>query len=77
MGCLQDNTLWTFILYIIDLIMEHIYMHIPVGKWSIDLQTKMSNLCIGRRLLEPNVATPLCVVVAVLRELPSRVPSGG
>jgi hypothetical protein len=37
----------------------------------------MSNLCIGRRLLEPNVATPLCVVVAVLRELPSRVPSGG
>jgi hypothetical protein len=37
MGCLQDNTLWTFILYIIDLIMEHIYMHIPVGTWSIDL----------------------------------------
>jgi hypothetical protein len=37
MGCLQDNTLWTFILYIIVLIMEHIYMHIPVGKWSIDL----------------------------------------
>ena len=77
MGCLQDNTLWTFILYIIDLIMEHIYMHIPIGKWSIDLQKKMSNLCTGRRLLEPNIATPLYVAVAVLRELPSRVPSGG
>ena len=24
-------------LYIIDFIMEHIYMRIPVGKWSIDL----------------------------------------
>jgi hypothetical protein len=26
-----------FIIYIIDLIMEHIYMRIPVVKWSIDL----------------------------------------
>jgi hypothetical protein len=24
-------------LYIIDFLMEHIYMRIPVGKWSIDL----------------------------------------
>ena len=37
MGCLQDDTLCTFILYIMDLIMEHIYVRIPVGKWSIDL----------------------------------------
>jgi len=36
--------------------MEHIYMRIPVGKWSIDLQKK-SNLCIGMCLLEPNVDT--------------------
>ena len=52
----------TFILYIIDLIMEHIYMRITVGKWSIDLYKKLSNLCIGTCLLEPivqNVATPL------------------
>ena len=38
--------------------MEHIYMRIPVGKWSIDLKNK-SNLCICTCLLEPNVATPL------------------
>jgi hypothetical protein len=34
-NCLQDNSLCTFIF--IDLIMEHIYMRIPIGKWSIDL----------------------------------------
>ena len=33
--------------------MEHIYMCIPVGKWSID------KLCIDTCLLDPNVATPL------------------
>ena len=32
-----------------------IYMGIPVGKWSIDLYNKMSNLCIGTCLLEPNI----------------------
>ena len=39
--------------------MEHIYMRIPVRKWSIDLKKKTfwSNLCKGTRLLEPNVAT--------------------
>jgi len=38
MGCLQDNSLCTFILlYIIDLIMEHMYVRIPVGKCRIDL----------------------------------------
>jgi hypothetical protein len=40
MGCLQDDTLCTFILYIIDLIMEHIYVRIPVGKWNIVLKKK-------------------------------------
>jgi hypothetical protein len=30
-------------------------MGIPVGKWSIDLYNKMSNLCIGTCLLEPNI----------------------
>ena len=41
--------------------MEHIYMRIPVGKWSID--SFFSNLCIfiGTCLLEPNVATLLVV----------------
>jgi hypothetical protein len=41
MGCLQDNSLWTFIVYNIpgvDLIMEYIYMRIAVRKWSIDLK---------------------------------------
>ena len=46
MGCLQDNSLWTFILYNffcilytgVDLIMEYIYMRIAVRKWSIDLK---------------------------------------
>ena len=38
MGCLQDNSLCTFILlYIIDLIMEHMYVSNPVGKCRIDL----------------------------------------
>ena len=32
MGCLQDNSLYNYIIYIIDLIMEHINMRIPVGK---------------------------------------------
>ena len=41
--------------------MEHIYMRIPVRKWSIDLKKNFlgSNSCKGTRLLEPNVATPL------------------
>ena len=42
--------------------MEHIYMRIPVRKWSIDLKIFfffLSNSCKGTRLLEPNVATPL------------------
>jgi hypothetical protein len=65
MGCLHDNTLCTFILYIIDLIMEHVC----VFQWesgALIYKTKLSNKCIGTRLLEPNVATPLYVVVAVL-----------
>jgi len=32
LGCLQDNTLCTFILYTIDLIMEHIYMRYSIRK---------------------------------------------
>jgi hypothetical protein len=36
----EDNVLGYFlvvyIIYIIDLNMEHIYMRIPVGKWSIN-----------------------------------------
>ena len=35
MRCLRDNSL--YIVYVMDLIMEHIYMYIPVGKWSVDL----------------------------------------
>jgi hypothetical protein len=38
-------------------------MRILVGKWSIDLLKKLSNLCIGTCLLEPNVATPLALAV--------------
>ena len=34
-------------------------MIIPVGKWCIDLYKKLSYLCIGTCLLEPNVATRL------------------
>jgi len=29
--------LYIYIIYIIDLTMQHVYMRIPVGKWSIDL----------------------------------------
>ena len=61
MGCLQDNSRSVHLYYIhyIYLNMEHIYMRIPVRKWSIDLKKKpfWSNLCKGTRLLEPNVAT--------------------
>jgi hypothetical protein len=61
MGCLQDNSRSVHLYYIhyIYLNMEHIYMRIPVRKWSIDLKKKTfwSNLCKGTRLLEPNVAT--------------------
>jgi len=32
--------MYIYIIYIIDLIMEHIYMRIQVGKWSIDLLKK-------------------------------------
>ena len=42
--------------------MEHIYMLIPVRKWSTDLKKKIFFCQIhskGTRLLEPNVATPL------------------
>jgi len=31
------SNLYIYIIYIIDLIIEHIYMPIPVGKCSIDL----------------------------------------
>jgi len=31
------SNMYTYIIYIIDLIIEHIYMSIPVGKWCIDL----------------------------------------
>jgi len=51
--------MYTYIIYIINLIIEHICMIIPVGKWCIDLYKKLSNLCIGTCLLEPNVATRL------------------
>ena len=35
-------------------------MSIPVRKWCIELfKKKLSNLCIGTCLLEPNVATRL------------------
>ena len=33
--------LYIYIIYIIDLIIEHIYMRIAVGKWSIDLLKKI------------------------------------
>ena len=38
--------------------MEHIYMRIPVRKWSIDLK-KFFFFVKFMRLLEPNIATPL------------------
>ena len=44
--------------------------HVCVFQWesgALIYKTKLSNLCIGTRLLEPNVAlaTPLYVVMAV------------
>ena len=45
----QICTYIVYIIYIIDLIMEHIYMRNPVGKWRIDLKEK--NIYIGTCLL--------------------------
>ena len=36
-------------------------MLIPVGKWSVDIKNKLSNLCKGTCLLEPNVVTHLTI----------------
>ena len=54
--------IYIYIIYIYkDLIMEHTCMLIPVGKWSVDIKNKLSNLCKGTCLLEPNVVTHLTI----------------
>ena len=39
--------------------MEHIYMRIPVGKWSGYLYIFSFYLCVCTCLLQPNIAMPL------------------
>jgi len=66
MGCLHDNSLCTFILYIHYRFNHVTYLHASssrkVEHWFIKT---MSHLCIGTCLLEPNVATPLHVLVSI------------
>ena len=66
MGCLQDNSFRTFMLYIHYRFNHVAYLHASssrkVEHWFIKT---MSNLCIGTCLLEPNVATPLYVLVSI------------